>query len=211
VLPIAALVFTVPLRNRLLPAALLTVGLIAVSEYLWPQSRAENNDPGLGQYLPIFLLGSFLAVLHHHWRQRAWHENQMLKWLLETLGFGSLAVVILLMPSVKSFVTGAELDPSELHTAYLLYACLWSILLFACLNGRGFLRRCFESPALRYLGFISFSFYLLQDIFIEELPQSVRSLPAAAWLILLATVAASHISYALIERPFSRIKYHSRG
>lgn len=208
VLPLMALIFFL-LRQKLLPSLTMMAIVMAASEYFWPQSTATNNDPGLGQYLPIFILGSTLALVHYHWRHRGWHERRWMQVALEALGFASLLVVILLMPSVKAWLTGDRIDPGELHTQYVLYGMLWTFLLFACVNGYGLLRRLFEVKALRYLGFISFSFYLLQDIFIEHLPHVLGRLPFIAWLILLATIAASHLSYILIERPFSRIKYQA--
>lgn len=207
VLPLVACLFVILLRYRLLPCLGAMAVLIGASEYLWPQSAAFNNDPGLGQYLPIFLMGSTLALLHYYWRRWSWNDRRGPRLVLEMSGFASLVAVILLMPSVRSWLTGEPIDPGELHTQYAGYGLLWSVLLFSCVNGYGLLRRCFELPALRYLGFISFSFYLIQDIYIEHLPHVLGRLPFIAWLTLLATVATSHLTYLLIERPFSRIEY----
>lgn len=207
VLPFIALFFIRVAGNRLVPSVIFIAALIALSEYLWPQSAARNNDPGLGQYLPIFLMGSLLALLNHHWRLSALHERPRARLALELAGAAAVAVVLLLMPSVNSYLFDSPLDPGEPHTQYALYGALWSVLLFACVNGYGLFRRFFELKFLRYLGFISFSFYLWQDIFIEHLPNLMGRAPFAAWLILAATIATSHLSYVLIERPFSRIKY----
>lgn len=207
VLPFVALFFIRIAGNRLLPSVVFIGLLFALSEYFWPQSAAQNNSPELGQYLPVFLMGSLLALLHHHWRLSPMHERPGIKLALELAGFAAIAVVLLLMPSVKSFLFGGAIDPSELHTQYALYGLLWSMLLFACLNGHGLIRGLFELKPLRYLGFISFSFYLWQDTYIEHLPRLVGDLPFLAWLILGATVATSHVTYILIERPFSRVRY----
>ena len=80
------------------------------------------------------------------------------------------------------------------------------MLLFACLNGRGLLRRIFEFPPLRFFGFISFSMYLIHPMMINLYAKSSWNLPLAGWWILAATVALSVLTFVFIEKPFSKIR-----
>lgn len=207
VLPVLAAAFSIGLKNRLVPSLLLTALLILASHAYWPPAESALSDPRLGPYLPIFFMGSFLALLHYHWNRQPWRDSALVRLTLELLGVLCSVVLLLLIPSVASFVLGRDLPTNAFHRQFALYGLLWSVVLFAAIHGAGLLRRVLELPPLRYLGFISFSLYLLHIVIILQLRRLGWNLPLQGWVMLALSIGISHISYSLIEKPTSRVIY----
>jgi peptidoglycan/LPS O-acetylase OafA/YrhL len=211
-LPVLAIVLGVLFRKRIIPASLLTISLVIISQLLWPQSSAQANDTNLGPYLPIFLIGSFLAVLHFHWNQPSnrW-KNPTVEMLIEILGFVGGFGFIAMIPSVARFLSGNQTTMKLVQQQFLIFGILSGFLLFACLNGRGLLRCFFEFRPIRYLGFTSFSAYLIHPILIVVYTRYNLNLPLAGWWILAATLALSFLAFRFIEKPFSKIRLATQG
>jgi peptidoglycan/LPS O-acetylase OafA/YrhL len=207
VLPFLALTYSVIFKNKLIPSIALTVGLIIVSQVFWPQSEAIPNDPRLGPYLPVFFLGSLLAVIFYRWQESSWKTDRRVMLAVELLGFVAALSLIFTIPSVSSLILGKEIPFNYYHKQFILFGCLWSIFLFSCLAGLGQLRRFFELPILRYLGFISFSVYLFHTIMIDLIEDVGAGIPMKGWIILLVTIAVSHGSWVLIEKPTSKVRW----
>ncbi len=155
VLPVLALVYSKLLKGRIVPCGLFTLALIFVSSWLWPASESLTNDVRLQPYLPIFLLGSFLAVVHRHWQERQPSDLQVK--ILSALGLLCALAIISMTPAVASWIWGEPVSRFFFHQYFFLYGLLWSVVLFAAINGKGLLPWLFELEPLRYLGFISFS------------------------------------------------------
>jgi peptidoglycan/LPS O-acetylase OafA/YrhL len=220
VLPVLALFYVVLFRRNLWLSALLTTVGVAAAAYVWPDS--ETNDPRLGPYLPIFLIGSFLALLHWHAHDQRWLQSRQAQLTLEVAGWCSLAVLVALIPSVASALTGRELDYNAFHKQFLLFCSLWAIVLVATIHGYGGLRTVFANSVLRFFGFISFSFYLLHVIVLNAMNTIYHKLidgsglsptverfvtnPLLGWSILAAVTLVSYVSYRLIEKPLSSLR-----
>jgi peptidoglycan/LPS O-acetylase OafA/YrhL len=101
---------------------------------------------------------------------------------------------------------GPKANTGTVHNQFLVFGIFCGFLLFACLNGRGWLRGFFEFRPIRYLGFISFSVYLIHPMLITVYSRWNPNLPLAGWWILAATIALSFLTYRLIEKPFSKIR-----
>lgn len=207
-LPLLALLLSVVLKNKLIPALLLTVALISIAQFLWPQSGIVSNDLRLGPYLPIFFMGALLAVLYLRWQQTELHQQQALGLWVQIAGAVAMLLLVLSIPSVASFVSSTTVAPGYFHRQIILYGLLWSTVVFAAIATPGPLRIVFESPVLRYVGFISFSVYLLHVVVMDLFTRFVPQTAAQGWLILLATIAVSHLSWRLIEKPTSKIRLH---
>jgi peptidoglycan/LPS O-acetylase OafA/YrhL len=204
VLPLAALTYSIIFKNKLLPSILLTVALVAVCQLIWPQSASWRNDPRLGPYLAIFLMGSLLAVIFNWWKQSPWIHDKRAAMAIEAAGILAAATLFIMIPSVASVLLGKPLSSHNYHKYFILMGFLWSLVLFSCLAGSGLLRKIFEIPLLRYFGFISFSIYLLHGI-VLSLVKKLGGHPAAlGWAVVIATIAVSHVSWLLIEKPTSR-------
>lgn len=220
VLPVLALCYVVLFRRNLWLSALLTAASVAAAVYVWPDS--ETNDWRLGPYLPIFLIGSFLALLHWHAHDQKWLQSRPAQIALEAAGWCSLAVLVALIPSVASALTGREFDYNAFHKQFLLFCSLWAIVLVATIHGFGGLRAVFANSVLRFFGFISFSFYLLHVIVLNamntiyhklidnsELSPMVEQFvtnPLLGWSILGVVTLVSYVSYRLIEKPLSSLR-----
>lgn len=208
VLPIVGLSYSTLLKNRLLPAAALTMALILVAQLMWPASESVVNDKRLGPYLPIFLLGSFAALVYHNAEQMDVSRRRRIARAATAAGVIALAVLIFLIPSVAIQFLGSDtvfFKLKNFHTQFLLFGFLWSLVLLSCLLGTGVTRRLFEIPALRYMGFISFSMYLWHIVVIRLVEKIAGHGWFAGWIILALTVAISHATWLWIERPTSRL------
>lgn len=80
-------------------------------------------------------------------------------------------------------------------------------MLFAAINGAGWLRRIFEHPLLRHIGFISFSAYLIHPVVIAAIKRVNLDKTLSAWLIIAITLVISYLTYRLVEQPSSRVRY----
>jgi peptidoglycan/LPS O-acetylase OafA/YrhL len=206
-LPLVALLFSAVLHNRLLPCAAVTAVMIALVEWRWPEAKSLPSDHRLMPYLPIFLMGSLTAVIHLQWRERGLHGRRNLALALDLAGLAAAIAWIATIPSVASTLLGRPVPEIYFHRHFLLFGLLWSLILFASMNGYGLIRWFFEARWLRYLGFISFSVYLLHIIAVRYIHQLVDVPYLDAWVLLAVTVAVSTLSWRWIERPSSRIKF----
>jgi peptidoglycan/LPS O-acetylase OafA/YrhL len=206
VLPLLALTYSIVLKNKLLPSIILTIILIYISQLIWPQSEAIQNDPRLGPYLPIFLMGSLLAVIYHNWQENNLSEKKKIALIVEILGMLSALILIFMIPSVSSYILEKEIPFNYYNKEFIVFGLLWSIVLFASVAGLGTLKKLFSMPILRYMGFISFSVYLLHVIVIEEIERVGTEIPMQGWIMLGLTVLASHLTWRFVEKPTSKIK-----
>lgn len=206
-LPLLALAYVKIFQRRLLPAALLTAACVALATWLWPDSR--TNDPRLGPYLPIFLLGSFLALVHWHWQDQAWLKNVRSQVGFEAAGWIAILALILLIPSVASLLCGRNLPYNAFHRWFLPFCALWAAVFLATIYGSGRLRSIFAHPVLRFFGFISFSFYLIHVVVLNMMNKLFPELPLLGWWILAVTTAVSYVSYRLVEKPLAAVRLSS--
>jgi peptidoglycan/LPS O-acetylase OafA/YrhL len=220
VLPVLAVCYVLLFKRNVWLSGLLTAVGVTAAAYFWPDS--ETNDPRLGPYLPIFLIGSFMALLHWHWQEQKWIQTRQAQIGLEVAGWCSLAVLVALIPSVASALSGRDLDYNTFHKQFLLFCALWAVVLVATIHGSGGLRAIFSNSVLRFFGFISFSFYLLHVIVLNAMNTVYHKLvdnsglspaveqfvtnPLLGWSILAVVTLVSYVSYRLIEKPLASLR-----
>lgn len=223
VLPVLAYLYAVIFRGHFWKSLLCTVGLVALSQWVLPQSQSLNNDTRLLAYAPVMLTGTMLAVFQYNYKIN-WTIPTWAPKIQETLGWTSVVLLILTVPSVWYAVFGGEpvcTTPSTFtdfmnadchkifHHRFIETSVLWGLVLLGAVNGQGWLQKLFEWKPLRYLGWISFSFYLWHPCVLMV----VRNIPLPVpteilfWFILALTTGISHLSYRLIEVPSSKLKY----
>lgn len=185
------------LRGNIWAVSAFVGGAIAASSWLWPPSETPLNSLNLGYYLPIFLLGSYAAVLDNQFSRAASPK-------FEFLALGALGAVFLLFASVASTLFGEEIDKAWQHHNYVAFGALWSFVILAMLRcpEKGWLAWIFASVPLRVLGVVSFSTYLwhgpiVRAVLLMGLPNPLLN----AWLVLVASIGVSMLSYFAIERP----------
>jgi len=177
--------------------------LMSLSQIISPQSESLTNDPRLSPYLPIFIVGVFLAVL-----QDGINRNGLNKIARETLrysGFLGVFGVIIMTPLVFSLL-GKSVPYNYFHKQFILYAICWSLILLSAVNVRGVIQRFFALPLLMYYGALSFSLYLFHPIFIMFVKDAGVNGYFGAWFVLLASTAAAYISFKVLEGPVSKYK-----
>ena len=208
-LPIIAFIHSAVLKNRIIPAVVLTIILVAGSQWLWPEGAAVTNDNRLGPYLPIFFMGSLLALLIHRWQNSPLHSFYQARIAIECLGLAAALALIYMIPSVYSHFHGHAVKVDQFYRQIILQGLLWSLVLFAAIHGAGPIRGLLATPFLRYLGFISFSMYLWHIVVLIDLMhyKTTLPLPLLGWLAFALSIAISHVSWLLIEKPPAKIRF----
>ena len=217
-LPVIAYAYSILLQGKFWRSALVTASLVVVAHSLNPSGSVRSNDPRLLPYAAVMLTGTLLAVYQYNFA-RSGRARRWIPTLYEAVGLVSLLVLVLTVPSVW-FATlgGGDLTPPSaratagaewfkvFHGRMAGFAPLWAGVLLGVVNGKGLLQWMFDRGPLRYLGKISFSFYLWHPCVLMVLRNTELGLPDAAvfWLMFCLTVALAHTSYRLIEGPGER-------
>lgn len=210
VLPFVAVAMAFALRRlsrQVAPVATLAI-LLAV--YLaWPDTTYQKNGFRMGGYLPVFLMGSFGAFLHHWLAGVTWRESRTARRAFEGLAALLLLAPVVMMPDLWALITGNPTSVHHFHHHVLWFGLIWALLIVAMLNGTGVLRRIFAFKPLRFVGIISFGIYLWHVPVLKYVAYNVRSAPLAqAAMVTAITIALSTLTYLLIERPFLRLPRH---
>lgn len=205
-IPLIGIFYAVMLKNNFLWLCASTALLIIGCLLAWPEETTNLSPPRLAPYLSVFLLGSFSAAVYCKYKTSHLIDNHKLKNFVEILGVTALGLLTFMTPSVYKAITGININYDYFHREFLIHGALWSAVLFACLAGKGFIRRSLEIPPLRYLGFISFSVYFFHTIVIHTLKNFFPDTPLIAWMTLVCTLIVSHLSWVLIEKPSAKIQ-----
>jgi peptidoglycan/LPS O-acetylase OafA/YrhL len=171
---------------------------------LWPPGDFPQDTLHLGVYLPIFLLGSYAAVIDHQVRLRHVGARALRRWST-VAGWTGLLGVVGAFPAVASLVAGTEVPKDWLHDQPLVLGALWAAVVFGAANGIGGLDGLLSSRPLRLVGVVSFSVYLWHVPVARSLV--LLGLPSpwlTSWAVVLASVAVGAISFAAIEWPCTR-------
>jgi peptidoglycan/LPS O-acetylase OafA/YrhL len=149
-------------------------------------------------YLGIFLTGMWGALLHH---TLASQPKQPWSRYFELAAWLSVALFVLLIPSVASLLVGAPVPSEYLREAYGSFSVLWMTLILGMLHGTGRMRRLLESKALIHLGTISYGLYLWHLSVLKVLvwPRIPLPMEVKAWLALPLALGLAALSFHLIE------------
>jgi peptidoglycan/LPS O-acetylase OafA/YrhL len=157
------------------------------------------------RFFPIFLAGTFIAVLEVL-RGKVFLKMTS-KILLDLSGILAFILILLSVPSYTLGVFGKSVDFD--HAAYYLpWGILWSLILISAKYGKGIMRRFFELRLLRFIGTISFSLYLFHIPVLKLLVRSDLGIPEylMVYVFFVCAILVSMISYLLVERPLSKIR-----
>ena len=184
------------------------LALLLLSQLISPQSESLKNDARLLPYMPIFIIGMFLAVLQDYLNNN--NLTNVATAILKYLGFFGVIGVIVMTPLVFSLF-GDRVPNNYFHKQFILYSLFWSFILMSAVNIEGVIQRFFTLPALRFYGALSFSLYLFHPIFISIIGRTELNGYLSAWLIFLASTAAAYISFRVLEGPISKYKLNKRS
>lgn len=182
----------------------LFVVLLLLSQLVFPQSESTTNDARLLPYMPIFIIGMFLAVLQDYINTRksiSTYITQFFKYM----GYVGMGGIILMTPSVFSIFVD-EVPNNFFHKQFILYAVVWSLVLLSAVNVEGFIQKLFTLKIFRFYGALSFSLYLFHVIFLGAFNKIESSEYIGAWGVLLCSTVAAYISFKLLESPVSKYK-----
>ncbi|MGQ8365235.1 acyltransferase family protein [Glaciecola sp. 1036] len=180
--------------------------LMVLSQLISPQDESLRNDARLLPYMPIFIIGMFLAVLQDYINNSS---NKHISTVCRYLGYVGLIGVVCMTPLVFSLF-GERVENNYFHKQFILYAIFWSLVLLSSVNYDGMLKKFFTMPILRFFGALSFSLYLFHPIFINTLRKTELNGYLSAWLVLLGATCAAYISFKLFEGPISKFKLEKR-
>ncbi len=182
---------------------------LAAAYWKWPPSEATENNIGVGQYLTVFLCGTYAARVDERIRAAGGGPA----WVWGVLGVLGLCAWIGAIPSIHAWLFNLPYDRYVSHYWFIYYGVLWSVVLLALLYGPGWFKAPFRSRLMRLFGVISFSAYLWHMPVLGYLANS----PLGQWkvpvamLIFAASVLVGMLSFLLIERPLRDVRIRRRG
>jgi peptidoglycan/LPS O-acetylase OafA/YrhL len=195
------------LRGLLAGAGALAVGaLVLYAERVWSLARPVL----LSQYLEPFLLGTLAALAHQAMARRPAGTARFAVWF-EVVAFAALAVSFVRIPSIYNAIFSPQIVVKKLGFESAICGVLWTLVLLGMLHGTGLLRRLFELPPIRYLGLVSYSVYLWHVKFLSDVDDMKVPLPVRLLIFIALVVGVATISYFLIERPLSRLRFTRSG
>ena len=199
-LPLVAAVFLWTGRKLVLVDAVLTGIVVALLLHRFPASAMRLGTVDVRYFLPVFVIGSLCAsVAYKVPFDRHPRIATAIAWMIA-------AVLVLTVPSIYSVVI-RPVPLGYFQKSLLLYAILWAIFLYMALHAEGWLHSLLTSRGLVYLGRISFSVYLLHFpilLICHKFAPGNRWIGALAFAFILGLAT---VSYRLIERPLSRIRF----
>jgi peptidoglycan/LPS O-acetylase OafA/YrhL len=178
--------------------------LLLLSQLVLPQSESTTNDARLLPYMPIFIIGIFLAVLQDYINTRK-NKPKYITLLLRCMGYVGLGGVVFMTPLVFSMF-GDNVPSNFFHKQFILYSVFWSLVILSAVNVEGLIKRFFTLKFLRFYGAVSFSLYLFHVIFIGAFNRIELNGYISAWGVLFGSTVAAYISFRLLESPVSKYK-----
>jgi peptidoglycan/LPS O-acetylase OafA/YrhL len=224
ILPLVAVTLSWLRERRWLGGLLAGMGAIAVgalvlyAEGLWSISKPVL----LSQYLEPFLLGTIAALAHQAMAKRPVGTARFAVWF-EVVAFAALAASIVHIPSIYNAIFTPHHVVKKFGYESAVCGVFWTLVLLGMLHGTGWMRRLFELAPIRYLGLISYSVYLWHVKFLSDvddmkwpkiLTGGVRTIlpsPLRLVIFIVIVVGVATISYFLIERPLSRLRFTRSG
>lgn len=174
---------------------------VAVAAWYWPSASMQGNDVSLGFYLPLFLCGAAAAWLDTHVK-----NGHPLAW--GALGMAGLGAFALTTPLGLSWVLGRPL-PVGVNAGHITsFGLLWACVVLGFIHAPPRIQQIFANVPTRRLGWISFSVYLIHMVVLQAwLTLGGVSGWAGALAVVALTLTVSTISWWLVERPCSRLRW----
>ena len=152
-------------------------------------------------FLPSFIVGATLALM----RSDVMPEGALSRGIgaQRAVGWLALAVTVAMTPEIYNAITGHDVGFNYFHDYVFTYALLWALLINASLSGDKVLNAVFTFSLLRFIGLVSFSYYLSHPIFLELAVRAIG--PVSPFLAILVafgvTLLFSYLSYRFFEKP----------
>ena len=211
--PFLILFYGYVLRWHRLAIFLFTLGCaVGINYYTYVTGYFSTPRIATFAYLPVFLWGSWLATAE------VLNQGSQNRFLISSRAWHILGLVALfLVFTLSGRFYFQQLYGKAAMPMYFLFrqwitvqGFLFMMVLIGCLYGGGRLQRIFSFRPLRFIGVISFSFYLIHFPVIKWLQDQHFGTYDQQWKVLLffaITTLICSITYLLIERPFSRTRW----
>lgn len=187
-----------------------TAVMLTVVGAVWPMEQMIPTNLFIGFHVYIFVLGSALGCVCANGGFEALRDRMGAAGFSRAMTAVGVISSVLFVFHLGFWPDGLQLpirDLPILANERVVSAVISVGLIVGCLYGHKWLRLPFEGAFFRYCGAISFSIYLNHTIIISVMAVlGFSALPLLAWAIcLVATIVMSHVTFSVIEVPFSRI------
>jgi len=186
-----------------------------INYYTFQNGYFMKNHLETWPYLPVFLVGSLLAVFHVLSKNNLSALTKNQKKIIETFGIISLFLILFFGTNILKYILPESfrsiLDVYRRMT--LMPAILFGFILLACLHGTGWLQKLFSNNVLRFIGVISFSFYLIHFSvvkYVKTLEFEMFDATLKIVIFFFISILLSLFTYLFIEFPFSKIKMFNK-
>jgi peptidoglycan/LPS O-acetylase OafA/YrhL len=158
------------------------------SNHIWGASVGQGDWSRSDMCFDGLLVGCFFAL--------ALESPQLKRWLAKYLSVGAVAAVIaiILVSGGRTYTPGGRTIQSTLMPV---------LIVATILNPQTWLGRLLEIPVLRWIGRLSYSLYIWQQLFAFQ-----KFLPSYA-LQFVALFGVAAVSFYWIEKPMIRLGYRS--
>ena len=147
--------------------------------------------------IDAILVGALMAMLWTHWGQA-----RMMRWIVRP-GLLPCTVALLMVSQAFEFRWST---PYRDFVGFALNPILLAVLIVQLIEWKG--GRWMDSAPFRYLGRISYSTYLYQEIVLPAVGHLHLPTPAFAIVSCCSVWAIASLSYQFVEKPFLKLKRH---
>ncbi len=179
--------------------------LIIIGVATYGAAEYDLSKHSLLRFLPIFIVGSFLAVLESQFQKQLESLGKSKKRLLNIAAIMAFLIILISIPPYFKNLFGYYIDFKTYHY-YTVYGLLWALILCSAKYGGGILERVLKWTGFRYFGVLSFSIYLLHLPVIFYFSNVHMSTPLKSGIVIAIVVMVATVSYFLIERPLSFVR-----
>jgi peptidoglycan/LPS O-acetylase OafA/YrhL len=178
--------------------------IILVSIIIQHEFKFDTNS--LIRYLPIFLVGTLLAIFEKYLITNFIPQKSS---TLLIFSFSIFLFFILFIPSYLFYFLDFEYHFEDDYSFHLIHGLFWAIILFSVKNIDSNVFRFFSSKFMMIIGKISFSIYLFHIPILGFCISNKIGIPfefkliSFAFLLLIFCVN----SFFLFELPISRIRF----
>lgn len=201
-LPFVAFVMSFLFRYSYFAWVFVVVSALCIGQ----PSDVAVNSIHLLDYLHVFLLGSAIAGMDVHLKNTRYAHRRKIVGLLGMLAYLALAVLLVTVPSIWSWLSDQVVEYDFLHKESLMYGLLWGSVLLYAVQGKSVCSELFSLSVLRFFGAISFSVYLLHPLLLR--PFIWMNDMADIWKtmgFLLVSALVGTCSYLLVEKKFLKM------
>ncbi len=203
VLPIIIILFVVVMKRNCLATLIFTSFVTVIHQHFFPASQGVENSIALMQYFPVFMWGSFAAVLELELSQ---HEmRKRVRVFFDIVAVLFIIGAVLSLPGIVE-QWNASIAQDYLVSKYIYFGVVWSCFIPFVIHGIGVVRRFFESDIMRFLGQISYGGYLIHLLLIVYAKSLFGSLSIHSFLFVVGgTIWLASLLNRFIEKPLIRV------